>query len=76
MPMTEKQYVLTCSYCGKYVQFFSMEAVKSYGDICPRCYSRLRLRVISGVPDPKTGFVTVGVTDCYGSTVTPKPLDK
>lgn len=72
---TEKRYLLFCPNCKKDVQFFFREAVQATGKPAPQCYSRLRLRVISGVPDPKTGYVTVAVTDCYTSTVTPEALE-
>jgi len=71
----EKQFVLICPRCGKLIQFFFRESAEAYGKSCPQCFSQLRLRVVSGVPDPKTGYVTVDVTDCYTSTVTPKSFD-
>lgn len=61
----ERRYLLICPNCKKNIQFFFRESAVAYGKICPQCFSQLRLRVISGVPDPKTGYITVDVTDCY-----------
>lgn len=55
-----RQWYWICPTCGKIVQFFSRKSAAAYPGLCPNCFgARMKLRSVTGEPDPYSGYVPV-----------------